>query len=168
MYSRILVTVDGSGASEAILPQVEGFADASMSITLFTAVDVPAALANPVRPLVVAGAAAPGGVVRVPGAKMAETRSQAIERLRDEQEQYLGQLAKPLRKLGLNVQTRVAFGPDAGEEILNAAKDLKVDAIFMATHGHTALGQIVFGSVAEKVVQAGQCPVLLIRPKELG
>jgi nucleotide-binding universal stress UspA family protein len=37
----------------------------------------------------------------------------------------------------------------------------------MATHGRTALGQIVFGSVAEKVMQAGICPVLMVRPEKL-
>lgn len=98
---------------------------------------------------------------------MVETRSQAIVRLEDEQTQYLERIAVHLRKLGLNVQTKVAFGGDAGEQILKAAKELGVDAIFMATHGCTALGQIVFGSVAKKVMQAGICPVLMVRPEKL-
>ncbi len=168
IYSKILVPLDGSQTSEAIVPQIEKVVGPETSVTLFTAAEVPYSLAlKNVRPLVVAGAPGPGGVVNVPGSKMAETRGQAISRVEDEQTQYLERLAQALRKLGLNVETKVAFGGDAGEQILKAAKELGVDAIFMATHGRTALGQIFFGSVAEKVMQAGICPVLMVRPEKL-
>jgi len=167
MYSKILVPLDGSQASEAIIPQVARAAGPETTVTLFTAAEVPNSLVINLRPLVIAGAAAPGGVVNVPGPRMAETRGQAIGRVEEEQVQYLERFAAPLRKLGLKVETKVAFGGDAGEQILKAAKELGVDAIFMATHGHSALGQIVFGSVAEKVMQAGTCPVLLVRPDKL-
>jgi nucleotide-binding universal stress UspA family protein len=166
MYSKILVPLDGSKTSEAVIPQIEKAAGPGSTITLMTVAEVDSLAVN-LGPLVVAGAPAPGGVVNVPGPKMVETRSQAISRVKDEQTQYLERIAGPLRKLGLKVDTRVAFGGDAGEHILKAAKELSVDVIFMATHGHTALGQIVFGSVAEKVMQAGVCPVLMVRPDKL-
>jgi len=167
MYSKVLVPLDGSLASEAIIPQIGKAVGPETTVTLFTAAEVPNSLVINLRPLVITGAPAPGGVVNLPGPKMAETRGQAISRVEDEQMQYLERFAAPLRKLGLNVETKVAFGGDAGEQILKAAKELGVDAIFMATHGRTALGQIVFGSVAEKVMQAGICPVLLVRPDKL-
>ncbi len=165
MYSKILVPLDGSQTSEAIIPQIEKAVGPETTVTLFTVVEELLALS--VRPLVVTGAPGHGGGVIVPGPKMAETRRQTISRVEDEQTQYLERLAGPLQKLGLNVQTKVSFGGDAGEQILKAANELGVDAIFMATHGRTAVGQIVFGSVAEKVMQAGLCPVLMIRPEKL-
>jgi nucleotide-binding universal stress UspA family protein len=167
MYSKILVPLDGSQTSEAIIPQIEKVVGPETTVTLFAAAEVLYSLALNVRPLVVAGAPGPGGVVDVPGPKMVETRGQAISRVEDEETQHLERIAEPLRKLGLHVETKVAFGGDAGEQILKAAKELGVDAIFMATHGRTALGQIVFGSVAEKVMQAGICPVLMVRPEKL-
>lgn len=167
VYSKILVTLDGSKTSEAIIPQIERTAGPASIVTLLTVTEIPSSLALNVRPLVVAGAPAAGGVVKVPGPKMAETRGQAINRVQDEQTRYLERVAKPLRKLGLHVETRVAFGGDAGEQILKAAKELGSDAIFMATHGRTALGQMVFGSVAERVLREGTCPVLLVRPEKL-
>jgi nucleotide-binding universal stress UspA family protein len=166
MYSKILVPLDGSQTSEAIIPQIEKAAGPESTVTLLTVAEVESLAVN-LGPLVVVGAPAPGGAVNVPGPKMIETRSQAISRVKDEQTQYLERVAEPLRKLGLKIETKVAFGGDAGEHILSTAKKLGVDVIFMATHGRTALGQIVFGSVAEKVMQAGICPVLMVRPEKL-
>jgi hypothetical protein len=89
-------------------------------------------------------------------------------------------MAKPLRERGLHVETQVALdcagawaasSPDGGsgragaaEQILKAAKELGPDVIIMATHGHGSLAKAVFGSVTERVLRAGVCPVLLIRP----
>ncbi len=167
MYSKILVPLDGSPASEAVIPEVKKALAPGSTVLLLTVEQIPYSLALNVGPPVAAGAPASGGVVTLPGPKMAETRSQAMARITDEQTQYLESFAGPLRRLGLTVQTKVAFGGDAGDHILEAARELGADAIFMATHGRTALGQIVFGSVAEKVMQAGLCPVLMVRPPKL-
>ncbi len=43
-----------------------------------------------------------------------------------------------------------------------------VDLIAMSTHRRTGLGRLVYGSVAEKVLQNATCPVLLIRAKGEG
>jgi nucleotide-binding universal stress UspA family protein len=42
-----------------------------------------------------------------------------------------------------------------------------MDLIMMATHGHTGLARLAFGSVASRVVASGVCPVLLVRPDKL-
>lgn len=167
MFKKILVTVDGSEASEAILPQVERAADSGTEIILFTVQMIPEARAVGVGPTVVAGVAAPGGTVNMPAPRVLESTGQAVERVRDEQTIYLNRLAEPLRKAGLSVKICVAFGWDPGEVIVSAAREQDVDAIFMATHGRTALGQIVFGSVAEYVLRAGVRPVFLVRPAKL-
>jgi universal stress protein A len=52
-------------------------------------------------------------------------------------------------------------------EIINqAAEDLGVDLIVMATHGKTGVTRLVLGSVAEHVVRGARRPVLTIRPQE--
>ena len=48
-------------------------------------------------------------------------------------------------------------------EIIQMAKDEKIDLIVTATHGRGGLEHVVFGSVAEKVVRRAPCPVLSIR-----
>lgn len=66
---------------------------------------------------------------------------------------------------GVRVQGEVATGY-AAEEILNHAKDQKVDMIIMGTHGRKGIDRILFGSVAEKVVKAAICPVMTVRPEK--
>ena len=48
-------------------------------------------------------------------------------------------------------------------EILRAARELKIDLLVMGTHGRTGLKHALFGSVAEKVVRKSPCPVLSVR-----
>jgi nucleotide-binding universal stress UspA family protein len=54
------------------------------------------------------------------------------------------------------------------QEILAAAGKRKVDLIVMATHGHTGVEHMLFGSTAERVVRNAPCPVLTIRPAKAG
>jgi len=49
------------------------------------------------------------------------------------------------------------------EEIINYAKEIDIDLIVMATHGHSGLSHFLLGSVAEKVVRHAPCPVLTTR-----
>jgi universal stress protein A len=51
----------------------------------------------------------------------------------------------------------------AGEVICEVARTLNVDAIFIATHGITALKHFMLGSVAESVVRHAPCSVLVVR-----
>jgi universal stress protein A len=51
-------------------------------------------------------------------------------------------------------------------EIVEAAKDLNVDLVILATHGHTGWKHFCIGSTAERVVRAAPCPVLVVRERE--
>ncbi|HXG38483.1 MAG TPA: universal stress protein [Bacteroidota bacterium] len=53
-------------------------------------------------------------------------------------------------------------------EINQFAKEKGVDLIIIATHGHTGMEHILFGSTAEKVVRGAPCPVLVVRSGERG
>jgi universal stress protein A len=48
-------------------------------------------------------------------------------------------------------------------EIIETADEQDVDLIIIATHGHTGMEHILFGSTAEKVVRKAPCPVLTLR-----
>lgn len=54
----------------------------------------------------------------------------------------------------------------ASHEIVEAAKELDVDLIVIATHGYTGWKHFCIGSTAERVVRAAPCPVLVVREKE--
>lgn len=50
-------------------------------------------------------------------------------------------------------------------EIINTATESESDLIIIASHGHTGIEQILFGSTAEKVVRKSPIPVLTLRMK---
>ncbi len=51
-------------------------------------------------------------------------------------------------------------------EINQYARERDMDIIIIATHGHTGMEHILFGSTAEKVVRRAPCPVLVVRSGE--
>jgi nucleotide-binding universal stress UspA family protein len=51
-------------------------------------------------------------------------------------------------------------------EIVEAAKELAVDLVIIATQGLTGWKHFCIGSTAERVVRAAPCPVLVVREKE--
>lgn len=59
------------------------------------------------------------------------------------------------------VRTGKAFN-----EIDQYAKEQSVDMIIIATHGHSGMEHVLFGSTAEKVVRYAPCPVLVVRIDE--
>ena len=53
-------------------------------------------------------------------------------------------------------------------EIIETAVEEDADLIIIATHGHTGVEHILFGSTAEKVVRKAPCPVLTLREPAKG
>jgi len=51
-------------------------------------------------------------------------------------------------------------------EINQYAQERDIDLIIIATHGHSGVEHILFGSTAEKVVRKAPCPVLVVRTGE--
>ena len=78
----------------------------------------------------------------------------------------LKHLVSSVRRAGINrVQSNVRTGL-AAHEIVEAAKELDVDLIVIATNGYTGWKHFTIGSTAERVVRAAPCPVLVVREKE--
>jgi len=77
-------------------------------------------------------------------------------------EQELLSLAKKEIPPEMNVKSIVKTGKPF-VEIIETAVEEDVDLIIIATHGHTGVEHILFGSTAEKVVRKAPCPVLTLR-----
>jgi len=74
----------------------------------------------------------------------------------------LENLAKTEIPEGVNVKTILKNGKPF-LEIIDAASEENIDLIIIATHGHSGVEHILFGSTAEKVVRKAPCPVLTLR-----
>ncbi|MEO8045209.1 MAG: universal stress protein [Spartobacteria bacterium] len=57
----------------------------------------------------------------------------------------------------------LCHGPSVYREICQLAKRIRADLIVMPTHGRTALGHVLLGSTAERVIQHSPCPVMVTR-----
>lgn len=139
---KILVPLDGSEASEGILPVAQRLAGTrDLTVVLFKVID----------PL---DLAAMGEASTRPDELMAH-RAQDAER-------HLAKVAEPLQETGLRVECVVGFGR-AAEAIAALAGRERVDLIVMATHGRSGLSRLLMGSVAAEVLRRAPVPVLLFK-----
>ncbi len=51
------------------------------------------------------------------------------------------------------------------QEIVGLAEEESADLIIIASHGHSGIEHLLFGSTAEKVIRKALCPVLSIRSR---
>jgi universal stress protein A len=51
------------------------------------------------------------------------------------------------------------------QEILREAEERGVEMIVVATHGHSGVEHMLFGSTADRIVRHATCPVLTVRPE---
>jgi len=63
---------------------------------------------------------------------------------------------------GRAVQTRLSSGR-AGPEILRYAREGGFDLMVVGGHGRSGVRHLVLGSVADELVRAAPCPVLVVR-----
>jgi nucleotide-binding universal stress UspA family protein len=93
--------------------------------------------------------------IYVPPEKMA-----ALQRAHSDE--LLNRGAAELRDCGVPFTREMLVGP-LGRTIAAHAEKLGCDAIVMGRHGHSALGDMLAGSVAMKVLHASALPVMLVR-----
>ena len=138
-FKRVLVPLDGSDQAESILPTVIELARMFGAEVGLLRVGwlTPAAMDYPVH------AALPPFTPEELEATLEKARARVAA-------------------AGLSVKTEVAFGFEA-DEILSAAERVPGTLLAMTTHGRTGLDRWLFGSVAEKVLRACTCPVLVKR-----
>jgi nucleotide-binding universal stress UspA family protein len=144
-YRKILVPLDGSGWSRRAIPH---------------AVDI--ARANEAEIVLL-------HVFRPPAADYADTivlagQEGQIQQLREALEQHLSSVADGLKKENMLVSTQVIDGLGVAGAICDYVKHEKIDLVVMSTHGRTGLARFLMGSVASRVMEVVEVPVLLIRP----
>ena len=89
----------------------------------------------------------------------------AVRKLVKEKENVLKQFVPAELLDGIQVEFIVRKG-EVSEQIIKAAKELKIDLIIVGSRGHSALASILIGSVAQNIVHHAPCPVLIVRPVE--
>ncbi len=75
---------------------------------------------------------------------------------------YLASLEEELSAEGFDVSSVLAMG-DPATEIIKLAEKAGVELIAMTTHGHRLIGDILYGSTADKVRHQVNIPVLLLK-----
>jgi nucleotide-binding universal stress UspA family protein len=141
---KILFPIDFASNFETFLPWVSTFADkfGATVYVLFVAQD----LSN-------------FSTFYVPHGNIQSFQQEAVDSARKRMAAAVQEFFKNFPKL----ETRVELGSPA-EKIVETAKQEKIDMIIMGAHGRTGLDRVIFGSVADKVLQSAPCPVLTIHP----
>ena len=75
---------------------------------------------------------------------------------------YLRNVSNRLKTSGVKTAIEIVWG-SAAESILDYADNKKVDLIAMSARGRSDISRWVFGSVAEKILHAGEKPLLMVR-----
>jgi MFS family permease/nucleotide-binding universal stress UspA family protein len=139
---RILVPLDGSETSEAVLAHARKLAKADGSeLVLLQVANSTAEIFN--DPAIAAD---------------------DLQSVASADKSYMEGLLARLKSEGVLASVEIRQGPIA-ETILDVAVEMKVDMIAMSTHGRTGLQKLLMGSITEWMIKNSPVPVLVIRPK---
>ncbi|MFW5748924.1 MAG: universal stress protein [Chloroflexota bacterium] len=149
MLEHILVPLDGSERSERALTYAIEISAEDTQITLLYVVYIP------VTPFPISPA---------PPALPQETKDYERYRLQyaEKAERYLQRVKSTMVEQHAAVQTKLLIGKDPAEAIVEFSETQAVDAIVMATRGHSGIMRWFMGSTTQKVLQAVDCPVLIV------
>lgn len=138
--SQLIVCIDGSPLSEAVLTD---------AIALARTLDARLMLLHAVAPDAMASAAR---ATQAHGADLVESS-------------YVQTVARRLKRdQGIDTDWDVLHGKAPADAIAAYPANASGTMIMMATHGRSGLGQVVMGSVAHSVVHRARCPVVVVRP----
>jgi nucleotide-binding universal stress UspA family protein len=153
MYKNILVPLDGSKLAECVLPHVEALVKAygSDQVTFVQAVHF--LMPEP------------------PGKGRENLKADDIpvedylsfeKNLKAAAAKYLKEIAGKAKYGSTKLRTEVLLGQPA-MRIADYARENKIDAIVMSSHGRTGIPRWAMGSVADRLLQIAPVPVLVIR-----
>ena len=139
---KILMAVDGSAHTRHLVEYLVSHADWAAPTHHYTAVHcVPA----------------------VPPGAASMLNSEDLKSYYDEEsEKVFGPIRDLLRQKGWQAEFVTKVG-NAGDTIAQMAEKGGYELVVMGSHGHTALGKLVLGSVATRVMAQCRVPVLLVR-----
>ena len=140
MYRKILVPIENSAADQTILDHLKPLARLTgASLVLMHVADGWAA-------------------------RNYKTLNLAESEEMQQDQAYLEKRAGELRGEGFTVEYLLALG-EPSDEIVKAAVAFGVDLIAMSTHGHRLIGDLIYGSTADKVRHVVDIPVLMLKVK---
>jgi len=147
MLKSILVPLDGSPLAETALPYALQIVEDGGEITLLRVIDETPAIIED-SPLFL------------------NTSDNIIEQQQKEDllkhaKDYLARVVTHLDQTNLKIEMVALHGKPA-DEIIDIAKNSRIDVIVMSTHGRTGLSRWVIGSVTQKVITATKCPVFIV------
>lgn len=143
MYKKILVPLDGSQRSEEILDPVEDLAKGFGAKVFLLQVEEESIML---------------GYDEV----IDESTYHQQKQRRSHVESYLRSIKKRFQKKGIDTKHYIGYGPVVGNLLIIAEKD-DVDLIALASHGLDGSDQTMYKSVAARLLQRSDCPVLVIR-----
>ena len=147
MYATILVPLDGSRRAEAIMPHAKTLA------TCFGA------------KVIILQVVEPAYIPSDPASYLPELESELNEHRKREAENYLLSWKQRLSSQEIEAEVKVEIGPIV-ETIIKVSQEENVDLIAMASHGRSGFSRVIYGSVANGVLQKIDRPIFLIRSIE--
>ncbi len=145
IINKILVTLDGSAQSEVVIPYVEELASRIKAEVVLLHVLEPSYY-----------------VFTVGGFNWDAYSEKQRKSMKAFYTDYLQGIAAKFRKMGITTKYQVIFGIVA-EVIIDFSDKVHADFVAMSTHGRSGVNRWVLGSVAERVLRAGNTSLLLVR-----
>jgi nucleotide-binding universal stress UspA family protein len=147
MYQKILITTDGSTVSQHTACAGVKFARqmGAEVLALFVAPEYQYPVYVEIVP---------------PAYPSEEEYAQQMQRLGQE---YMGSIMRAAEGCGLKHACMTAFSDAAALKIVDVAEQQHCDLIFMGSHGRSGWGQLLLGSVTNKVLSHTTKPVLVHR-----
>ncbi len=145
LLSRIIVALDGSKESKAVIHYIEELASKLQSEVILLQVIVPE-----------------HHIYATGGAEYGVYNEQQLESMKKLGRASLEEIVTGLKQKGISARAEILLGP-AAETIINFADQIHATLVAMTTHGRSGVSRWARGSVAERVLQAGNTPLLLVR-----
>jgi nucleotide-binding universal stress UspA family protein len=146
LVERVLLPLDGSERGEVAVPYVRELINKlGVEVILFGVV----AAGQHIRTI--------GGLdyILYPEAELELVKAEARE--------YLDRVYRRLKGKKEALRLELKVSDDVAGEIIRFADKAKISLIAISAHGHSGIEKWVFGSVANKIVQASKIPVLVVR-----
>ena len=150
LLDKILIPLDGSKNDEAALPCIKEFVKKmGTEVTLLRVV-------------------APGQHVHtVGGLNYIRFNEQEIASLKANAGRYIEDVGTRLAGRGASIRYETKIGEDPAKEIIDTAKRVNARLIVITTRRQAGIGRRISGSTTQKVLQATNIPVLLLRTRAL-
>ena len=80
-------------------------------------------------------------------------------------ESRIAELRAELAGLDVEAEVRQGMGADIADQVITAAEDAGAEMVVIGVRHRSAVGKLLMGSVAQRVILEATCPVLSVKPK---